>query len=178
MALTRIPGHVNLYIGGYADQISLNICANHQHPRLFSIRKEALRNANITHVLSVLCLPLNDDLFVNFQHRVVELDDVEDENILEHFPTSNAFIQEGLDAGGGVLVHWYVGLTLVRFVCFLPGSILYIRLSFSLVMGLDNGSSSIDMAISIYIACVHPLGPPDHCKDPGTICVIDPCSTW
>lgn len=39
---------------------------------------------------------------------VVEVDDVEDENLLEHFPATNQFIQEGLDGGGGVLVHWYV----------------------------------------------------------------------
>ena len=33
---------------------------------------------------------------------------MEDENIIEHFAGSNAFIQEGLDGGGGVLVHWWV----------------------------------------------------------------------
>jgi dual specificity phosphatase 12 len=31
---------------------------------------------------------------------------VDDENLLEHFPTCNRFIQDGLDAGGGVLIHW------------------------------------------------------------------------
>ena len=74
---------------------------------LFSMRrKEALKKANITHVVSALCLPLDRDLFEGYQHLVVEVDDVEDENILHHFPTSNNFIQDGLDAGGGVLVHW------------------------------------------------------------------------
>ncbi|MCJ1452679.1 tyrosine protein phosphatase yvh1 [Mycoblastus sanguinarius] len=90
MALDRIPGNANLYIGG-----------------LFSLRrKEALIKANITHVVSALRLPLDNDLFVDFKHHVVEIDDVDDENILEHFAASNAFIQEGLDGGGGVLVHW------------------------------------------------------------------------
>lgn len=75
--------------------------------RLFaSRRKEALNKVNITHVVSVLRLPLDNDLFVKFKHHVVEIDDVEDENVIEHFPTSNAFIQQGLDRGGGVLVHW------------------------------------------------------------------------
>jgi len=37
---------------------------------------------------------------------VVEVDDVDDENLLEHFPKTNDFIQSGLEAGGGVLVHW------------------------------------------------------------------------
>ena len=62
--------------------------------------------ANITHVVSVLRLPLDNDLVVNLKHHVVEVDDVEDDNILEHFPLSNAFIHQGLDGGGGVLVHW------------------------------------------------------------------------
>lgn len=65
-----------------------------------------MRKATITHVVSVLCLPLDADLFQDYQHLVIEVNDVEDENILQHFPTSNAFIQEGLDGGGGVIVHW------------------------------------------------------------------------
>ena len=71
-------------------------------------RKEALKKANITHVVSALRLPLDENLFVDYKHHVVELDDVEDENIVEHFAGSNAFIQEGLEAGGGVLIHWWV----------------------------------------------------------------------
>lgn len=75
--------------------------------RLFTLRrKDLLKKANVTHVVSALRLPLDDDLFLNFRHHVVEVDDVDDENILEHFPASNAFIKEGLDGGGGVLVHW------------------------------------------------------------------------
>jgi dual specificity phosphatase 12 len=69
-------------------------------------RREALQQANITHVLSVLRTPLDQDLFSLFKHMVVEVDDVEDENLLEHFPATNSFIQEGLEGGGGVLVHW------------------------------------------------------------------------
>lgn len=65
-----------------------------------------MRKANITHVVSVLCLPLDVDLFQDYKHLVIEVNDVEDENILQYFPTSNAFIQEGLDGGGGVIVHW------------------------------------------------------------------------
>lgn len=69
-------------------------------------RREALQTANITHVLSVLRTPLDNDLFMPFKHMVVEVDDVEDENLLQYFPATNAFIQQGLDSGGGVLVHW------------------------------------------------------------------------
>ena len=65
-----------------------------------------MRWARISHVLSLLRLPLDQDLFTAFTHHVVEVDDVEDENLIEHFPACNTFIQHGLDAGGGVLVHW------------------------------------------------------------------------
>lgn len=71
-------------------------------------RYEALKKANITHVVSALRLPLDKDLFVKYKHHIVELDDLEDENVIENFAGSNAFIQEGLDGGGGVLVHWWV----------------------------------------------------------------------
>ena len=77
--------------------------------RLFSLhRKEALEKANITHVVSALCLPIDRDLFQGYKHLVVEVNDVEDENILQHFPTTNAFIRDGVGGGGGVLVHWWV----------------------------------------------------------------------
>jgi dual specificity phosphatase 12 len=76
---------------------------------MFSLRrKEMLERANITHVLSVLSLPLDKVLFAPYKHMVVKVDDVEDENLLEHFTTTNGFIEEGLEGGGGVLVHWWV----------------------------------------------------------------------
>lgn len=91
--IDRVPGDFNLYIGG-----------------IFTLRRrDALQQANITHVLSVLRLPLDQSLFSPFKHMVVEVDDTEDENLLEHFPATNAFIQEGLDGGGGVLVHCAMG---------------------------------------------------------------------
>lgn len=76
---------------------------------LFSLkRKDALKAAKITHVVSALRLPLDDNLFQGYKHLVVEVDDVEEDDIIQHFPTSNVFIQQGLDGGGGVLVHWWV----------------------------------------------------------------------
>lgn len=93
MSLDRVPGEARLYIGG-----------------LFCLRrKEALKKANITHVVSALSLPLDRDLFQGYGHLVVEVNDVEDENILQHFPTTNAFIRDGLNGGGGVLVHCAMG---------------------------------------------------------------------
>ncbi|GIZ44242.1 hypothetical protein CKM354_000744600 [Cercospora kikuchii] len=91
--LDKVHGDLELYIGG-----------------LFTLRrKEALQASNITHVLSVLRLPLEESLFEDCQHKVVEVDDVDDENLLEHFDDCNKFIQAGLDAGGGVLVHCAMG---------------------------------------------------------------------
>ena len=76
-------------------------------PRLFSLRRaQALKAANVTHVVSALRRPLDEGLFAAYKHLLVELDDVADEDILQHFAASNAFIQDGLDGGGGVLVHW------------------------------------------------------------------------
>ena len=57
-------------------------------------------------MVSVLGLPLDEDLFEGYEHLVIEVNDVEDENIIQYFPASNGFIQQGLDGGGGVLVHW------------------------------------------------------------------------
>ncbi|KAI6847012.1 dual specificity protein phosphatase 12, partial [Hortaea werneckii] len=91
--LDKVPGELKLYIGG-----------------LFTLRrKEALQEAGITHVLSILRLPLDQDLFRDYHHKVVEVDDVDDENLLEHFPSCNDFIQDALDGGGGVFVHCAMG---------------------------------------------------------------------
>ena len=96
--------------GTFVRSIYLTARALSTSRRIFSLRrKEALAQANITHVVSVLRLPLDDALFAKYKHLVVEVDDVEDENLLEHFAATNAFIREGLDGGGGVLVHWLVG---------------------------------------------------------------------
>ncbi|KAL8935372.1 MAG: hypothetical protein Q9216_005461 [Gyalolechia sp. 2 TL-2023] len=93
MALDRVPGDAQLHIGG-----------------LFTLkRKEALKEANITHVLSVLTLPLDEALFEGYSRLVIDVDDDEGADIIQHFPASNAFIQEGLDGGGGVLVHCAMG---------------------------------------------------------------------
>lgn len=109
MALDRVPGDANLHIGGYV------LCLPALHPnngvnvrfRLFTLkRREALKSANITHVLSVLTLPLDEALFDGYKRLVIDIDDDEGADIIQHFPASNAFIQEGLDSGGGVLVHW------------------------------------------------------------------------
>ena len=69
--------------------------------------KLGLSRANITHVVSVLRMNPKDELFSAFKgHLHIPVDDVDDEDLLEHFPAAVAFIKEGLETGGGVLVHW------------------------------------------------------------------------
>ncbi|KAL4809041.1 protein-tyrosine phosphatase-like protein [Aspergillus unguis] len=100
MAMNKVPGH-NIYIGG-----------------IFALKnKAALGRANITHVLSVIKLQPSDDTFSGYQHHHIEVDDLEDENLLEHFPSAVKFIQSGLDAGGSVLVHCAMGKSRSATVC-------------------------------------------------------------
>lgn len=86
---------------------------------MFALRgREALKEAGITHVVSVLRLPLDKALFENYEHKVIEVDDIEDENLLEHFTSSNKFISEALKAGGAVLIHWFVVHFFILFLAF------------------------------------------------------------
>ena len=70
-------------------------------------QKRLVEKANITHVLSVLRIELKESLFEGFHHHVVPVDDADDEDLLQHFPSTNAFISEALRLGGVVFVHWY-----------------------------------------------------------------------
>ena len=56
----------------------------------------------------------DESVFEGFEQHRIDVDDVDDENLLEHFPAAIQFIQSGLDAGGSVLIHWLVS------ECFLP----------------------------------------------------------
>jgi hypothetical protein len=87
--LDRVPD-TNLFIGG-----------------IFTLtRKKAFLEANMTHVLTVLSMQEKDPRFEPYKHMQINVDDVEDENLLRHFPAAIAFIEEGLRGGGGVFVHW------------------------------------------------------------------------
>lgn len=92
----------------------------------------ALINSRITHIVSVLDWSFENEtsLVKGFQHLHVPVDDVDDENLLQWFPRTNVFIQQGLDywrtnpeatrtavarpddesgdpdEGSGVLIHW------------------------------------------------------------------------
>ena len=75
--------------------------------RIISLRRrEAMEKANITHVVSAVSRAPDKDLVSRYTHLHIEIDDTDDEDIVQYFARSNAFIKEGLDGGGGVLVHW------------------------------------------------------------------------
>lgn len=77
--------------------------------RLWALRRrEAIKETGISHVVSVLRWPLENDLVAPYKHLQVDVDDDESENLLEFFPTTNRFIDDALKAGGSVLVHWWV----------------------------------------------------------------------
>ncbi|KAJ5579560.1 uncharacterized protein N7459_005545 [Penicillium hispanicum] len=100
MAMNQVPGH-NIYVGGI---FSLN-------------NKAALERANITHILSVIRLNPAQDVFSSYQHLSIDVDDMDDENLLEHFPAAIKFIQSGLNAGGSILVHCAMGKSRSATIC-------------------------------------------------------------
>ena len=59
-------------------------------------------------MVSVLRWPLELEHVKPYTHLQIEVDDDEDENLLESFPTCIRFIKDALDANGAVFVHWYV----------------------------------------------------------------------
>ncbi|KAK2845281.1 hypothetical protein FQN49_005878 [Arthroderma sp. PD_2] len=104
MALNKI-GDDNLYIGGL---MALN-------------NKLAIQKGNITHTVTVLRISVDEERFKAFKkHLHIPVDDVDDEDLLQHFPTTNEFIRSGLESGGGtegVLVHCAMGKSRSATIC-------------------------------------------------------------
>ena len=74
---------------------------------IFTLRRyELLKKANITHIISIISQNIEPELVKNYKHLAFNVDDVEYEDVLQHLPSSNEFIRQGLQDGGGVLVHW------------------------------------------------------------------------
>lgn len=102
-ALDPIPSAGNLYIGGIRalDQ------------------PELLKEAGITHILSVLEFDYcGQKKFAKYRRLWIPVDDDPRENVLRHFSTCNAFIQNALNNQGIVLVHCALGMSrAATFVC-------------------------------------------------------------
>ncbi|TLS21603.1 uncharacterized protein PpBr36_10113 [Pyricularia pennisetigena] len=104
MALSRINGNEELYVGG-----------------VFALRRvQSLEEKNITHILSVIDYSLEkyQELRGKFQHMSIDIDDVEDADLLRHFPKLVRFIDgalhpphgsEGDRRGNAVYVHCAMG---------------------------------------------------------------------
>ncbi|PWY86201.1 phosphatases II [Aspergillus heteromorphus CBS 117.55] len=128
MAMNQIPG-LNIYIGGLVapSPSCTKPSPSPGHDSLSSRgltssimalkNKAALTRANITHVVSVLRLSDADEALDPFQQLCIEIDDIENEDLLEHIPVALEFIQSGLDAGGSVLVHCAMGKSRSAAIC-------------------------------------------------------------
>ncbi|TLD04489.1 uncharacterized protein PgNI_11905 [Pyricularia grisea] len=88
MALSRVNGNEELYVGG-----------------VFALRRvQTLEEKNITHILSVIDYSLEkyQELRGKFQHMSIDIDDVEDADLLRHFPKLVRFIDGALHPAGDV----------------------------------------------------------------------------
>lgn len=65
-----------------------------------------MKALGVTHVLSILNIKPDPSLLPMTQF-VVEALDEPSFNLIQHFPATNRFIKNALNAGGGVFVHWY-----------------------------------------------------------------------
>ncbi|KAG0645931.1 Tyrosine-phosphatase yvh1 [Hyphodiscus hymeniophilus] len=99
MALSRVPGNEELYVGG-----------------IFTLRrKNILETTGITHIVSVLKYDFKDfEDWDKYEHLNIDVDDVDDENLLGEFERSGSWIENGLKEGrngkkGAVLVHCAMG---------------------------------------------------------------------
>ncbi len=90
-----IPHAGKFFIGG--------LHALYQKPDLFE-------KAGITHIVSVLDFDIYEaQAFKQYEHLHLRLDDDPNENLLQHFPESNKFIDDALSGGGAVFVHCAMG---------------------------------------------------------------------
>lgn len=90
-----IPRAGKLYIGG--------LHALYQKPDLFE-------KAGITHIVSVLDFDIYEaGAFEQYRHLMLRVDDDPNEQLLNRFAETNAFIDAALKDGGAVFVHCAMG---------------------------------------------------------------------
>ncbi|CZT18730.1 uncharacterized protein RCC_04574 [Ramularia collo-cygni] len=94
--LDEVPRAGGLYIGGLHA--------------LFQ-KQDLFKKERITHIVSVIDFDLyENDTFSHYKRIQIKLDDDPNENLLEHFPATNAFISDALkDGTGRVFVHCAMG---------------------------------------------------------------------
>ena len=71
-----------------------------------------LAQAAITHILSVLEFDYCDWEGINqYKRLLIQADDVPRENLLQHFRSTNSFIEDGLREDGAVIIHCAMGVS-------------------------------------------------------------------
>ncbi|KAL5606902.1 hypothetical protein BROUX41_003279 [Berkeleyomyces rouxiae] len=82
MALNRIPGDAEIYVGG-----------------VFALKRpQALKDHGITHILTVLGNMMDGVVPTDvYKHHVIEIDDMDDEDMLIHLPGAVRFIDDALN---------------------------------------------------------------------------------
>ncbi|EPS40002.1 hypothetical protein H072_6420 [Dactylellina haptotyla CBS 200.50] len=86
-------------------------------------RPDILKDANITHILSVIDEDLDPTLFAGYEHLQIEEDDSDEVDLIRQFKRCNEFIEKGIASGGGVLVHCLMGIS--RSVTITAGYLIY-----------------------------------------------------
>ncbi|KAI9888806.1 MAG: tyrosine protein phosphatase yvh1 [Vezdaea aestivalis] len=122
MSMQRVPGPDNLYIGGsvipppsFSFDPSLVPADGSKLTRSFSFSVLCLRRPqameHISHVVSVMREKVSStsDSFRDYHRLHIPINDMTDENLLEHFPACNRFIHSALAGGGSIFVHCVIG---------------------------------------------------------------------
>lgn len=73
--------------------------------------QKTLKSYNVSHILSLVQVKVNPEFVENFKHMQINIDDVEDENIIRHFPAIIEFMDEAIQSGTSVLVHCMAGVS-------------------------------------------------------------------
>ncbi|KAK7205461.1 protein-tyrosine phosphatase-like protein [Myxozyma melibiosi] len=79
--------------------------------------QRSIKEAGITHILSILRDDVEPRLVADFEHKQIQLDDDEEEDILGVFNECFEFIDEGIAKGGNVLVHCIAGISRSGTIC-------------------------------------------------------------
>lgn len=70
---------------------------------------QALKNANITHILQV-ANGIKPFFPKDMKYKVISIPDTSNQQLIRHFPAAISFIKEAMSKGG-VLVHCYAGVS-------------------------------------------------------------------
>jgi dual specificity phosphatase 12 len=76
--------------------------------RIFTLKlKSKLQKVGITHILSALVYDFSKyEDWDQYEHLQIEALDVDDENLLGEFEKTGSWIENALQGGGKVLIHW------------------------------------------------------------------------